>query len=51
MFKLYIFIKKIKKNALRNAVDVKKNLRINNVYTYILPCSLDENFENKTIQS
>jgi hypothetical protein len=51
MFKLYIFIKRIFKNALSNAINVNFLLWINNVYTYIWPCSLYENFENKKIQS
>ncbi len=45
MSKLYLFIKGIKKNALNNAIDVKKKLWLNNVYIYVWSCSMDA-FDN-----
>ncbi len=40
MFKLYFFIKGIKRNALKNAIAVKFFLWMNNVYIYVWSCSL-----------
>jgi hypothetical protein len=38
--KLILFIKGIKRNGLRNAIDVNFNLWINNFYMYVRPCPL-----------
>ncbi len=40
MSKLHLFIKGIKKNGLRNEIDVNFLLWINNAYIYVWPCSL-----------
>jgi hypothetical protein len=40
MSKLNLFIKGIKRNGLRNAIDVNFLLWIYNVYIYVRPCSL-----------
>jgi hypothetical protein len=40
VFKFHLFIKGIKKNGLKNAIDVNFLLWINNDYIYAWPCSL-----------